>query len=205
MTAAASCLALSLLSAVAWAAAPPGVSTAPVIADIRVERLNVFDPTIAGEDWRPFQIANRIHLITHEKIVRDELLFASGDRWDSLKIIESERNLRGGYPFRRAEIIQVPRPDGRVDVLVRTQDSWSTNPRFGVGTSGGQSYVSYGIEEGNLLGRGKSVGYLHTQGNTTSGYQQSDSFDYGDPRFLGTRLALGGNFTRTQDGDSQTR
>ena len=180
------------------------LSTAPVIAAIVIERRNVFDPAVKGEDWWPFRIADEIRFVTREKVVRDELLFAPGDRWDALKVIQSERNLRSSYPFRQAEIVSVPRSDGRVDTHVLTQDSWSTNPRIGFGTSGGQSNASLGLEENNLLGYGKSVSYVHSQGNGTIGPQHSDSYSYGDPRFLGTRLALGGAYTRTQDGDSES-
>lgn len=190
------------LAASARAAEPPAASTAPVISAVRVERTNVFDPRVPGEDWWPFRIADRIHIVTRERVVRDEILFAPGERWSAFKALESERNLRASYPFRRAEIARLPNPDGTVDAVVRTQDSWTLNPRLSIGTSGGQSTLSYGVEEGNLFGLGKSIAYGHSQGNSTAGYQRSDSFGYGDPRFLGTRLALGGGFSRTQDGTS---
>jgi outer membrane protein assembly factor BamA len=198
---AAAALALAL-AASARAATTTTVSTGPVVSAIRIERTNVFDPLVPGEDWWPFRMADKIHVNTREKIVRDELLFKPGDQLTPLKALESERNLRANYPFRRAEITQTPNPDGTVDALVRTQDSWSLNPKIGIGTSGGQSTASYGIEENNLLGYGKSISYGHSQGNSTSGPQHSDSFGYGDPRFLGTRLGLGGSYTRNQDGSS---
>ena len=180
------------------------VSTAPVIAEVRIERTNVFDPAVPGEAIWPFRIADRIHFTTRDKVVRDEILLRPGDRWDALKALESERNLRSGYAFRRAEVVQRTRPDGRMDLVVRTQDSWSTNPSIGFGTSGGQSTLTYGLEEGNLLGYGKSVGYTHTETNSPTGRTHDDSYSYGDPRFLGSRLGLGIKHTRTQDGNSDT-
>jgi outer membrane protein assembly factor BamA len=186
------------------AAVPPDVSTGPVIANIIVERANVFDPNVKGEDSWIFQTADKLHYITREKVIRDELLFAPGDRWDALKVIESERNLRAAYPFRSVDITPVPRPDGRVDALVRTQDAWTTNPRIGLGTSGGQSSASLGLEENNFLGYGKSVSYSHSEGTSAAGYQRSNSYAYGDPRFLGTRLALGAAYTKTNDADQES-
>lgn len=180
------------------------LSTAPVVAEVRVERTNVFDPAVPGEDWWPFRVANRIHFVTREPVVRDELLLRPGERWDALKALESERNLRAGYAFRRVEIVKISRPDGQVDEIVRTQDAWSTNPRVGFGTSGGQTSLSLGIEEGNLLGYGKSVGYIHSEGHSPTGRQRSDTYSYGDPRFLGSRLALGGSHTSNQDGNTDT-
>jgi outer membrane protein assembly factor BamA len=197
-------LAASARAAMIPAVVPPDVSTAPVIADIIIERANVFDPNVAGEGSWIFQTADKIHFVTREKVVRDELLFAPGDRWDALKVIETERNLRSSYPFRRAEITPVPRPDGRVDALVRTQDAWTTNPRLGLTTSGGQSSASFGLEENNLFGYGKSIGYEHSVGHATTGPVHSDSFNYGDPRLLGTRLALSGAYASTQDGSSES-
>jgi len=202
-------LALLLLTAPAFGAmipatVPADVSTGPVIADIIIQRDNVFDPNVPGEDIWMFQTANKIHFVTREKVVHDELLFAPGEHWDALRVIESERNLRSGYPFRRAEITPVPRPDGRVDALVHTQDAWSTNPQIGLGTSGGQSSASFGIEENNLLGYGKSIRYSHSSGQTTAGPQTSNSFGYGDPRFLGTRLALNTNYSKSNTADSES-
>ncbi len=197
--------ALALLAAAAEAAsaappAPPAVSSAAAIAGIRVSRKNVFDLSVPGENLWPFRIADRIHVITRERVIRRELLFAPGDRWDALKAIESERNLRANYAFRKVEIDRVPRPDGRVDAVVRTQDSWTTNPQLSIGTEGGQSFMSYGLEEGNLLGYGKSVGYTHSRNGT----KHTDAYSYGDPRFLGTRLGLDTGFARTQDGDQES-
>ncbi len=143
-----------------------------------------------------FQMADKVRFITREKVVHDELLFVPGERWDALKVIQTERNLRASYPFRRAEITPVPRPDGRVDALVRTQDSWTTNPRLGLSTSGGQTSASIGIEDNNLFGYGKSIGYEHSQGHAVTGPTHSDSYSYGDPRFLGTRLALSGAYSQ---------
>ncbi len=186
-------------------AVPPDVSTAPVIANVIIERATVFDPKVKGEDNWIFQTADKLHYVTREKIVRDELLFAPGQRWDALAVIQSERNMRSGYPYRRAEITPVPRPDGRVDALVRTQDAWSTNPRIGIGTSGGSSSASFGLEENNLFGYGKSVSYEHSEGSSVSGYQRANSYAYGDPRFLGTRLALNWSYsTRERRGAAES-
>ena len=98
--------------------APPGSK----VGEILVERVNVFDPTVMGEDWWPFRLANRIHYPTRESVIRRELLFAPGEIWDPLKVIESERNLRANGSFRRVDIIPVERPDGRIDALVRSQE-----------------------------------------------------------------------------------
>ena len=199
--AAASAAALALLAASAEAATE--ISRAPVIADVVIERANVFDPSVRGENSWIFRTADRLHFITRERVVRDELLLAPGERWDALKAIESERNLRSSSPYRRAEIAPAPRTDGRVDALVRTQDAWSTNPKISIGTSGGQTSASFGLEENNLLGLGKSVSFSHAESGSTAGDRRSNDYAYGDPRFLGTRLALKTAYSRANDADSK--
>jgi len=197
------------LLAVAFLLAPPSRAEGPVtgkthefeglpVGEIRIERVNVFDPTVPGEDWWPFRQANRLHYPTRESVIRRELLFAPGELWDPLKVIQSERNLRANGSFRRIDIIPVKRPDGHVDAVVRSQDSWTTNPRLSAGTEGGQSFFGVGLEEGNLLGYGKAVAFDFGR----SAENTSSSLSYRDPRFLGTRLALGGSYSRGNTGDS---
>lgn len=198
-------LAALLLAAPALAAEPVVPETPPAapgktVAEIRVERVNVFDPTVPGEDWWPFRIANKIHYPTRESVIRREVLFAPGEVWDPLKVIQSERNLRANGAFRRADIIPVDRPDGRVDAVVRAQDSWTTNPRFSAGTEGGESFFSLGVEEGNILGYGKSVAFDYGKNNGKT----ASSYSYGDPRFMGTRLGLNGGYSRGSTGDSNS-
>ncbi|UPT72645.1 MAG: hypothetical protein M0D55_11860 [Elusimicrobiota bacterium] len=179
----------------------PQVSTAAAgerVAEIRIERVNVFDPTVPGEDWWPFRVANRIHVPTRESVIRREILFAPGEVWDPLKVIQSERNLRTNGAFRRVDILPVKRPDGQVDAVVRSQDSWTTNPRFAAGTEGGETFFSMGVEEGNILGYGKSVAFDYGRSNGRT----ASSYSYGDPRFLGTRLGLNGSYSKGSTGDA---
>lgn len=180
-----------------WPGYPSEEPVGPV-SEIRIERVNVFDPTVPGEDWWPFRFANKIHYPTRESVIRRELLFAPGEVWDPLLVIQSERNLRANGSFRRVDIIPVKRPGGEVDAVVRTQDSWTTNPRFAAGTEGGESFFGLGLEEGNILGYGKSLAFDYGR----TGNKTESSYSYGDPRFMGTRMALNGTYSRGNVGDS---
>lgn len=180
-----------------WPGYPSEEPVGPV-SEIRVERVNVFDPTVPGEDWWPFRLANKIHYPTRESVIRRELLFAPGAAWDPLLVIQSERNLRANGSFRRVDIIPAKRPGGEVDAVVRTQDSWTTNPRFAAGTEGGESFFGLGLEEGNILGYGKSLAFDYGK----TGNKTASSYSYGDPRFMGTRMALNGSYSRGNVGDS---
>jgi outer membrane protein assembly factor BamA len=113
---------------------PQAAVSSETIRSVTVETTNVFDPSVPGEDWWPFRIANRIHQRTRKEVVRRELLLDVGDNYDRLKALESERNLRGLGIFRRADVKAVPRKDGGSDLIARTQDSWTTNILLGAGT-----------------------------------------------------------------------
>ncbi|MBI5240313.1 MAG: hypothetical protein HY926_07550 [Elusimicrobia bacterium] len=174
-------------------------STAPVIAEIHAdERLDVFDPAVRGEDWWPFRIANKIHYVTREEVIRRELLIKPGDPWSEFKALESERNLRSLGSFRYVVIKAQAGPGGRTVVRVRTQDSWTTIPNLSIGTEGGESFFSYGLQETNLFGRNKAVSFLHSQKGPTV----SNDLRYTDPRLLGSRLRLSTMLAKTHHGES---
>lgn len=176
----------------------PALSTSTVIGEIRVEPIPVFDPEVSGEDWWPFRIANKIHITTKKHVVRRELLLDPGGYWDPLKALESERNLRANGSFRFVSVSSAPSPGGRTDLLVRTQDSWTTNVQLSAGTEGGDEIFIYGAEENNLFGLNKQVSYYHVQ----KGPKISNDFRYTDPRLAGSRYRLASLYAKTSKGDS---
>lgn len=178
----------------------PAISaaTGPVVRAIIIKPLPVFDPSVPGEDWWPFRVANKIHIRTKEPIIRRELLLAPGEAWDEHKALESERNLRAYGSFRYVAVSSMARPDDGVDVMVRTQDSWTTNIKLSLGSEGGENRFAYGMEEGNLLGRGKQVSASHSQ----VGPKVRNDFRYTDPRLLGSRFQLSSLYATTPKGDS---
>ena len=169
------------------------------IRSISIQTTNVFDPTVPGEDWWPFRLANRIHQRTKDEVVRRELLQGVGDQFDRLKALETERNLRNLGVFRRADIKAVPRAEGGVDLNARTQDSWTTNILLGAGTEGGDKYFVWGAQEDNLFGYDKSIMFLHSQ----TGPKITNEVRYTDPRFLGSRFELAPFYARTSHGDTE--
>ncbi|MBI3296842.1 MAG: hypothetical protein HYZ75_01665 [Elusimicrobia bacterium] len=169
----------------------------PPVASVDVVTLNVFDPALPADDTWPFRIANRIHRVTRQKVVLREMLLKVGDPFDPLKALESERNLRSLGFIRHAAVIPTPRPDGSVDLSVRTQDSWTLTPRLSVGTEGGTSSFVFGVSEGNLLGSGKQVSAFHAR----QGSHKRNEFRYGDPRFLGGNARFLAHLAATDRGN----
>lgn len=130
--------------------------------------------------------------------MRRELLLEPGDEWDGLKIQESERNLRSIGSFRKVNISSSAAGGGGLELAVRTQDAWTLNPQFSVGTEGGDHFLIAGIEENNLLGRGKSVSAFHRQ----FGPRIRNDYRYADPRLWGSRHRFSGLAATNNQGES---
>ncbi|HEV8245299.1 MAG TPA: hypothetical protein VGP93_06010, partial [Polyangiaceae bacterium] len=128
-----------------------------IIEDIRIVRLEVFDEHDPVPDF-----FNVFHVTSRERVIRRELLFSAGQRYDPRSIDETARNLRDLRQLSLVLIVAVngSAPD-RVRVLVITKDVWSlrlnSNVAFG---SGGLSYFLLNPSEENFLGTHASVGAL---------------------------------------------
>jgi hypothetical protein len=140
----------------------------------------------------PWTWANHLHVRTREYIIRQELLFHVGERYQQDLIDESGRNLRAMFILAVARIVVTrgSRPD-RVVVLVMTKDNWTLrlNSDFSTDVAVGTvrlDTLSLSISESNLAGRNKtvSVQYALDPGRHTVG------LGYSDPRMGGSRHQL---------------
>src|SRR5205807_10328650 len=122
-----------------------------------------------------------------------------GKEADLELIAESVRNLRALPFIKDAAIAQVHNTDGSVDLLVKTQDSWTTQPQFDIASEGGQTTMLAGFEEINLFGFGKDVSYFYKKDATGVAHLVG----YNDPQFLNTRLRLTSSFQDTATGNAQ--
>lgn len=103
-------------------------SSPQVIDTIIVIRENVFDEhEIRSGGF--FRLANKLHVTTHENVIRKELLFTEGEVYDLAAVAESERVLRKRQIFRELSVDTAHIGD-RFAVIVRTRDGWSTKPKF---------------------------------------------------------------------------
>ena len=64
------------------------------IGHVVITRLPVFDTSQPQENNALYRWANQFHVMTQENVVRDELLFQSGDPYDPNVLSESARLLR---------------------------------------------------------------------------------------------------------------
>ena len=144
-------------------ATPPLPSSAELerrgatIGRITFARDNVFDLSQPGEDYRLYGLANRLHVMTKESVIRSQLLVKPGDRYDERLIEESARILRRNRYLFDASIKVSGYRDGVVDLTVWTRDVWTLVPDVSFSRTGGEDKWRVGIVENNLLGWGTRV------------------------------------------------
>jgi len=93
-----------------------------------------------------------VHVTTRETTIRSALLFAVGDRLDTLRVAESVRQLRRLRYLAGADVTGACDSAGDAILTVETRDRWSMIPRL---TLDGSTSAVAGVEETNLLGTGR--------------------------------------------------
>jgi len=142
-------------------ASPRGASPDSValrVGEIRLEMDDIFtDREVAGASGLNRTLRrtmNALHADTRPWVVRQELLFATGEPFDARLLAESERNLRRLGILNDVSITPVDTTaDGRVDVVVRTRETWtlSLGLSFSLASSGKLRW-SLSATEQNFLG-----------------------------------------------------
>lgn len=177
-------------SAPAFAAPPKKVRR------IRIVRREIFDTTRQSENEQAYRLVNKLHVSTKEHIIRREMLLQEGDDYVPRLKKESERALRRILRLRKAKITTVPVDKTQVDLLVETQETWSTEPTISVQGVGSDLSGKVGLRERNLFGLGKEASFFYKKdiGRITR------SYSYRDPNMLGSRLRLDFNYDEKEEG-----
>jgi hypothetical protein len=171
----------------------------PLIRFIVIQPKNVFDPSIPGENHFPYTWANAIHFTTRDRVVRQALLVKPGEVADKDLLDESERILRSLPFIKDARIRTFPVGDGRVDVVVETHDTWTTQPQIDFGSEGEKSHFTAGMLEENLFGYGKSASFFYKDNPEGT----SREYAYADPQLFGSRVQLNSLYDDTPTGNQQ--
>lgn len=159
-------LAMAITVANAQVARPQGDETAvqsPIIGEITLEKSDVFDLSNPEENNALYRLANRLHIITRDDVIKKQLLLQSGSAYSERLVSESERILRQNRYLYDAHIRPTHRADGSVDLTVVTRDVWSLGPDLSASRSGGENRSQIGLEEVNLLGYGQTVRFTHEE------------------------------------------
>ncbi len=173
---------------------PPIRLSAQTIDTIVVVNHNVFRGDGDGPGFVA-RLANALHLTTRARVIRRELLIDPGQRFDSARVVESERALRALNVFRLVELDTV-RLDGRLGLRVETADGWSTKPQASFSSAGGDATWSVGLVEENLLGTATQLNA--TYGRTPD--RRSLEFQYQSPHLIWRRDALLLGYKNLSDG-----
>ncbi len=170
-----------------------------VIGEIRIVVGDVFDTRVKGEDGWLYRTANKLHIETRESVIREQLLFKPGDRYDDRLVHETERLLRANDYLYDATIVPVGYDGHTVDLEVRTRDVWTLNPGFNFSRKGGENEFGAQIEEDNLLGTGRSLDFAWDSNVD----RESLSVSYFDPHFLHSFTRLGVTYVDSDDGSTK--
>jgi hypothetical protein len=142
---------------------------------------NIFDLEDPEENKQLYRLANKLHIRTRPEVIRQQLLFKTGDPYSQRLVDESARILRSARYLYDASVQPVAFKDGRVDIAVTTRDVWTLNPGLSFSRKGGENTVGVEIEELNLLGTGTDLELSHTSGvdrdSTLIEYKDRNVFD----------------------------
>ncbi len=169
-----------------------------VIGEIVLDKSDVFDLSNPKENKALYRLANRLHIITKDKVIKQQLLFKTGDPYKTQLIDESGRILRQNRYLYNAEVKPIRVRNGIVDVSVATRDVWSLGPDLSFSRSGGENRSRYGLEETNLLGRGQTLRVVHGEDVD----RKSDSIEFYDRNLGYSRVAAFLGISRNSDGRS---
>lgn len=194
--------------AVAHASPAPASAQAPPacedgrITEIVISNQSVFDLTDPGVvggrfEWA-YRIANSLHVRTAPEVIERELLFDVGDCYDIEVLRDSERLLRR-FPFiADAEVFGVRLGGDSVQVVVDTQDEWSTRIEPEVETDNSVRLTGISLVEDNVLGTGQQASLFYERDDGEQIYGVS----YDSPQLFRTRADLGLEVAKTDVGNN---
>ena len=159
---------------------------------------NLFDPNDGRENHFFYRAANRLHIATRERTVRNSLLFASGERLSARQLAENERILRARVYLNDAWIVPVAydATSNVVDLAVTVRDVWTLDPGLSLGRSGGKNQSKVQLEEENLFGLGTDV--LISRSRDVD--RISNTLNYTDLNLGGSWWQLTLNYSDNSDG-----
>jgi outer membrane protein assembly factor BamA len=166
------------------------------IGEVRVRTGEIFDTDDPKEDQLLFRWANALHIRTQTEVIERALLFKSGDPVSVAVIEETERLLRRGRYLYDVQIRPLAYRNGIVDIEVHTRDTWSLDPGFSAGRSGGVNSTGIRLKEYNLFGTGMSLSF----GRSKSVDRSSNEFQFSNDRAFGTWTAVNLSVAQNSDG-----
>ena len=130
-----------------------------IIRNIDIKVIDPYGVTIEkpqNDHYNKFQkFANRIQIKTKDWVVRNDLLFKTGERVNPVLFSDTEKNLWERSTFKDLKIFMLPVEGSEelIDVVVMVQDMWS----WSLNTSLEYNKIAAGIQFKNFLGMPQSI------------------------------------------------
>ncbi|MDE2220597.1 MAG: hypothetical protein KGJ52_09500 [Gammaproteobacteria bacterium] len=166
------------------------------IGQVTIRSAAIFDLSDPRENRALYRLANRWHINTRAGVIRSQLLFRSGERYDHRLLEETERRLRQLNFLREPRIRPIAWHDGVVDILVETRDVWTLQLGPSYGRRGGKNDISLEFQDNNLLGFGKTL----IAGSSRGIDRNSTYFEWRDPAVFGGRWVDSFRWSNNSDG-----
>ena len=171
-----------------------------LIGEILIYPENIFDVDDPHENRRLYKVANALHTRTQPYVIREQLLFKSGDHYSERLLAESERILRSARYLYDASVRPVAYHDGVVDVAVTTHDVWTLNPGVSFSRNGGENSTGFELEDLNFLGTGTDISVVQ-KSNVD---RDSTLIEYKDRHLLGTWVNMQAAYASNSDGSLES-
>ena len=166
------------------------------IGQIKLQVNNVFDLEKPDESQLIHKITNKMHIKTKKQVIQRQLLFKEGDVFRQSLLDESERLIRANAYIKDAEVNVTEVCANRVNISVKTTDTWTFAPGASYGRSGGDNKSGFEIQEHNLLGYGKSLTVFYDKNTDRS----SSGIEYVDKQLFGSKQQLTAKSSNNSDG-----
>src|SRR5690606_38589523 len=167
-----------------------------VVGDIVVTRYPIFNPNDPEENNALFRLVDTLHIDTRETVIRDQLLFETGDPLSKRVLSETARALRDSDYLYDARVWPYRICGNRVDVEVVTREVWTLSGGASFSREGGNDESSISISDDNFLGYGKTFSLSSTSSTDRDGIE----FSYDDPNVGGSRYTLDLIYADNDDG-----
>ncbi|MEN0038649.1 MAG: hypothetical protein AAGC78_16345 [Cellvibrio sp.] len=166
------------------------------VRHIEYNTKSVFDPDDPDENNGLYMFLNKLHVNTRPSVIRTQLLFREGDKFNQQKVEESERILRTRPYLSNAYILPKKICADQVDIVVITQDSWALEPQVSVSKESQGTESGFAISDGNIMGTGTEF---------TIGYEQNNdrnliSYDISNPHIFNSQISTRVYYADTSDG-----
>lgn len=166
------------------------------VGHIETIRHPVFiDDSSLSLNWL-YQWLNTLHWITKEDVILQELSFKEGDKFDNVKVIESERLLRNQKYLYDARIVPTSLCDNKVNLAISTRDTWSITPAYDISHNGDETKTRLSITESNFLGTGKLISLARASNDQRQEY----TLIYRDPNVGGSHAVNNIEYSENSDG-----